>query len=201
MDSTACSLDPSERTVGIMSTKPFPPFSRPLLLSELEPFAKGDKRHCYIHPDDTNLCVKVPARINDKRCRAEQLMDLRGYNLVKKKWSKSVFDRIPTIQSVVDTDLGLGIVMQLYRDADGSISQNLLELIREKGLTLALAGAIGDLKQWLRQQRLVTRDTGAYNMVAVCLGEDEYKNRNYRGLGKSKIPLAGLSSTNHLRIT
>ena len=31
------------------------------------------------------------------------------------------------------------------------------------------------MKQWLKTQRLVTRDTGPHNAVAMRLGEDEWK--------------------------
>ena len=149
--------------------------SDPLVLSGTEPFARGGKRHCYVHPSDSALCVKVAARAGGEDCHAQQKLDLEDYALLKKRGSDSVFERIPEIAGVVDTDLGPGIVMQLYRDADGGISRRLAEVVRERGLTPALIRAIDDLKQWQRQQRLLTWDTGPHNVLAVHLGNDGWK--------------------------
>ena len=144
-----------------------------LSLAGLEPFAKGAKRHCYVHPNDTGLCIKVPARASDERCLVEQRMDLEDYVSLKRFGSRTVFERIPVIEGVVGTDMGIGIVMRLYRDADGGISRNLRDLMRERGLTPCLVEAINELKLWLREQRLLTRDTGPHNVVAVRLAGDQ----------------------------
>ena len=141
--------------------------ARPLALAECEPFARGRRRHCYVHPDDPDLCVKVAADAGDERCLREQGRDLRSYRWLRSLGSDSVFDRIPAVEGTVDTDLGEGIVMRLYRDHDGRISRNLAQVIVERGLTPCLAREIDALKRWLRKERLLTRDTAPYNVVAV----------------------------------
>lgn len=154
-----------------------------------EPFARGTKRHCYVHPDDPDLCVKVAARV-DADCLCQQRWDLEDYQQLRARGADSVFDRVPAITGVVDTDLGQGIVMRLYRDGDGRISRNLSQVIREHGLTPALIRAIEGLKRWLRKERLLTTDTAPYNVVAVRLGSGGWKlmiiegweNRKYRRL-------------------
>ena len=166
--------------------------SDPLVLSGKEPFARGGKRHCYVHPSDSALCVKVAARAEGEDCHAQQKLDLEDYALLKKRGREAVFERIPEIAGVVDTDLGPGIVMQLYRDANGRISRKLAEVVRERGLTPTLIRAIDELKQWQRKHRLLTRDTGPHNVLAVCLGEDDWKlviiegwlNRRHRWLAQ-----------------
>ena len=165
---------------------------RPLVLSGLEPFARGGKRHCYVHPADSGLCVKVVASTEDERCASEQRLDIEDYAWLKKHRSDAIFDRIPAFEGVVDTDLGPGIVMRLYRDADGRISRSLVDLIRERGLTPALLRAIAELKLWQREHRLLTRDTGPHNVVAVHLGGGDWKlaiiedwvNRRHRWLAR-----------------
>ena len=153
-----------------------PPSSAPdpLVLSGAEPFARGNKRHCYVHPADPSLCVKVAARADSGECHAQQKLDLEDHALLKRRGSAALFDRIPEIAGVVDTDLGPGIVMRIYRDADGRISRTLAAVVRERGLTPCLARAIDELKQWQRQQRLLTRDTGPHNVLAVRLGDDDW---------------------------
>lgn len=162
-----------------MPEEPFrSPASDPLILSGREPFARGSKRHCYVHPADAALCVKVAAHADGPDGpdgQAQQRQDLEDYALLKKRGGAAIFDRIPEIEGVVETDLGPGIVMQMFRDADGGISRNLAEIIRERGLSPALGRAIDDLKRWQREQRLLTRDSGPHNVLAVCLGGDAWK--------------------------
>ena len=173
-----------------MSGPPTSP-ERPLALalSGREPFARGTKRHCYVHPDDPDLCVKVAVR-DDADCLRQQRWDLEDSRRLRARGADSVFDRIPAIEGVVDTDLGRGIVMRLCRDHDGRISRNLSQVIREHGLTPSLVRAIDGLKRWLRKERLLTMDTAPYNVVAVRLDGGDWKlmiiegweNRRYRWL-------------------
>ena len=158
-----------------MSFGPIPHLSPALSLAGAEPFAMGSKRHCYVHPHDASLCVKVLSRADDERGHAEQRKELEDYLLLGERGSETLFDRIPAIVGIVTTDLGDGIVSRMCRDADGRISRNLGELIRGHGLTPALAGAIDEHKQWQREQRMLTRDTGPHNVVAVSLGRREWK--------------------------
>ena len=146
-----------------------------LLLSGLEPFAVGGKRRCFVHPGDAGLCVKVPLDGDDRIGHAEQRQDVESYALMQKRGLAAALDRIPAIKGVVETDLGLGVVSRMCRDADGQISRNLAELIRTRSLTPGLADAIGELKVWLRDHRLLIRDTGPHNIVAMRLGADEWK--------------------------
>ena len=172
-----------------MPDKSIPSAGPGLSLAGLEPFARGGHRHCYVHPDDPDLCVKVPARPGDAGCHAAQRMDIEDYAWIKERGGAELFDRIPEIESVVETDRGEGIVMRLYRDPDGSISRPLNRLIAERGLP-GLLPAIDDWKRWVRRRRLLTRDTGPYNLVGVRLGPDEWKlviiegwlKRSYRRL-------------------
>ena len=149
--------------------------ARRLALAGCEPFAKGNRRHCYVHPDGPDLCVKVVADAGDERCLREQGRDLEGYRWLTACRSDSVFDRIPAIEGVVDTDLGEGIVMRPYRDRDGRISRNLAQVIGERGLTPSLIREIDALKRWLRKERLLTRDTAPYNVVAVRSGDGNWQ--------------------------
>lgn len=161
---------------------------RTLSLAGLEPFARGGARHCYVHPDDPGLCVKVPAS-DDERCHTEQRLDIEDCTWIRKRGREELFDRIPEIESLVETDLGWGIVMPLYRDADGSISRPLNDLVVERGLA-DFVSAIDDWKRWVRRERLFTRDTGPHNLLAVHLGGKEWKliviedwlNRRHRWL-------------------
>lgn len=155
--------------------KSIPSLAPALSLGGLEPFARGGHRHCYVHPGDPDLCVKVPARPDDGRCRALQQRELEDYASLQDRWSEALLERVPAIEGVVETDLGVGIVSRLCRDEDGRISRNLAALLAERGLSPPMTAAMDELKQWLKAQRLVTRDTGPHNVVAMRLGEEEWR--------------------------
>lgn len=163
------------------SSGPSKPPARPLALAGREPFARGKRRHCYVHPDDPDLCVKVAADAGDERCLREQARDLRSYRWLRSLGSDSVFDRIPAVEGTVDTDLGEGIVMRLYRDHDGRISRNLAQIIVERGLPPSLVREIDALKRWLWKERLLTRDTAPYNVVAVRSGNGRWQLKIIEG--------------------
>ena len=164
-----------------------------LALSEFRPFTRDGKRHCYVHPDNPGLCVKVVARAEDQRCHARQQEDLEDVVALRRLGLESAFAHIPTIEGVVETDLGRGIVMQLHRDADGRISRNLEDLVRDMGLTPHLIEAIDELKGWMRATRLFTRDFCPRNCIAVHLGGEKWRvmisegwlNRRHRWLAET----------------
>lgn len=159
-----------------------------LVLHGHVPFAKGTKRHCYIHPANPRLCIKVPLRPHDPKCCQEQMTDLEDYAALQQR-KGAVLDHIAAVEGVVDTDMGPGVVSTLCRDADGNISSTLSDILRQQGLSPSLIRAIGELKRWLRAQHILTRDTGPSNMVAVRLNCDEWKLVIIEGLSNRKYRL------------
>ena len=142
-----------------------------LSLFKAQPFAEGSNRLVYVHPHNPDLCVKVASRPYDPRCRKAQRRELRDWAWLQRWGREAWFDRIPTIEGVVSTDLGDGIVSTLYRDESGRIGRNLAQILVEGGLTPSLAQAIDELEEWLRQHRLPTWDTGPSNVVAARRGD------------------------------
>ncbi len=200
-------LNQGERDIQGMPREQVLERASPLVLGGLQPFARGSKRHCYVHPDNNGLCVKVLARAGDRHCHAEQKQEITDYAWLKKFGPQAAFDRIPAMEGVINTDLGVGIVSRLCRDANGGISRNLGELVKKQGLTPPLIEAIGQLKRWLREQQLLTRDTGPHNVVAVYLGRQEWKlviiegwvNRRFHWLTRRNRSFAGYMIDRQLR--
>ncbi len=150
------------------------PDGRPFVLSGSEPFAKGGYRHCYVHPDNTDLCIKVVARPHDCRCHDQQRQEIADLVWLRKRRSDAFSNRIPAFEGLVDTDFGVGIVTRLCRDSDGRISRDLAEIIRERSLSPPLIRAVDDLEHWLRQHRLLIGDAGPKNVVAVRSDGDDW---------------------------
>lgn len=142
----------------------------PLSLSGSEPFARGSYRNCFVHPDDPNRCVKVPIRQDDPQAMAEQKRDFRDSLLLRRR--KLTFDHMALVESRVATELGIGLVSRLCRDANGRISRNCGVIIPEQGLTPGLRAALRDLKEWLRDRRIPIRGLHPNNLVAQETHDD-----------------------------
>ena len=57
--------------------------AKAVLLSGLGPFAVGAKRRCFVHPDDLDLCIKMPLSADDGIAHEEQRRDVENYTLPK----------------------------------------------------------------------------------------------------------------------
>ena len=79
-------------------------------------------RECYYHPENPDLCVKVPIRKHDAEIVLRR--ELSTYNQVKEILSEFV---IPYNPELVETNRGLGIVCHLLRNEDKSIAKSLYE--------------------------------------------------------------------------
>lgn len=198
VEAAAVTLECALSNVVSATRTVFPPDGRPLILSGREPFAKGGYRHCYVHPDDAGLCVKVVARAGDPRCHAAQRREIADCLWLKAHRSDAMAGRIPAFEGVVETDLGIGIAMRLCRDADGRISRTLHDLIRERGPAPGLMRAVDELERWLRSERLLIGDAGPKNVVAVESGGgwtlaiiEGWRHRRWHWLARLHPVLAG----------
>lgn len=136
-----------------------------LSVGDREPFATGVHRLCFVHPDDPDLCVKVLARADDPRSRREQRRDVEDSVALRKR--RVPLRHMSLVEDRVMTDLGVGLVSPLCRDANGQISRNVADIIREQGCTPGMSAALAELKRWLRDQRIPTRGLIPANLVAV----------------------------------
>ena len=86
-----------------------------LVLSIL--IGQGATRECYLHPSKFNKCVKILKNSKNKKILEREL---RTYFVVK----SFLGDLLPTYENVlVDTNKGVGVVCELFRDDDGKLSK------------------------------------------------------------------------------
>ena len=85
-----------------------------------EPFAKGGERACYQHPYDENKVIKIRLGELNKQTRRE----LAIYKSFAQR-NMTNFQHVPRYYGKVETNLGQGMVFDLIRDFDGSISEPL----------------------------------------------------------------------------
>ena len=165
-------------------------------LADLQPFAGGRKRDCYIHPEDPNKVLKVvppgkspevlmsekfwlrrlfqnPEALDANRTESEK------FEKLAKKFG-DLYAKIPYLARYfgkAQTDLGEGLVFQAVKNYDGEISESVLVASETGGyiksnLIAALKGLASN-----SNDGLIYNDVGKNNVVVQVLdpGHDAYK--------------------------
>ncbi len=112
-------------------------------LGALEPFGVGGRRLCYVDPRNPSRCIKVLRHDEKRTVRIRPGLIPNRFrreynnNAHEQRELGKLFRRIgdeasqclPRCHGNVETDLGLGLVLDLIRDHDGRISRSLRELV------------------------------------------------------------------------
>lgn len=146
------------------------------------PFAFGGNRLCFVHPERSNVCVKVPRAdvdLAEKRRRKGikgRLKPARSFddNRVEAATLKALHRRIgpalagfaPRFLEWVPTDMGAGVAVDLIRDADGAIAMPLKQYVWEHGMDARLAAALAELEAFWVPARVPSRELLLHNVVA-----------------------------------
>lgn len=146
------------------------------------PFAFGGNRLCFVHPERSNVCVKVPRAdvdLAEKRRRKGikgRLKPARSFddNRVEAETLTALHRRIgpglagfaPRFLEWVPTDLGRGVAVDLIRDADGAIATPLKQYVWEHGMDARLAAALAELEAFWVPARVPSRELLLHNVVA-----------------------------------
>lgn len=110
-----------------------------IILSDEEPFAEGYERWCYVHPGDSNKCLKIvkPQYVEGKRRKRiyrrlrspsyydPNIADYKAHQYLKSLNDVSVYEHIPRCYGFVETDRGTALSVQLMRCAGGGIAPTL----------------------------------------------------------------------------
>jgi hypothetical protein len=183
-----------------------------ITLKDRQPFAEGDNRWCFVHPDDPNLCLKVlkPGSLArqyrtakwHKRIRGREALDdnLREANAYRQdaivRGSERVWEHLARWHGQIDTDLGTANVTQLVGAEPGRPGPTLETLLKNEGLSPRVRTALDALAQWLRETGILTRNLLPHNLVAVEQPED-LKLMIIDGLG---APLAAQLTSGSARL-
>ena len=188
-----------------------------LQLKNIEPFACGGNRLCFVHPDDSNRCIKVRrpdftlADCRRKKGFPKNLRRLSSfddnreeYRIIQqlRHWTgDSTFDHIYRCFGFVDTDFGVGLETELIRDADGLISLSLKQFLWEVGYTDHCRQAVEQLTTFWRVHKIPSRDLLTHNIVVQLDSEGGISRLVViDGLGSSTlIPLHWLPSKYQIR--
>ncbi|WOJ94474.1 YrbL family protein [Congregibacter variabilis] len=176
-----------------------------LKLKNSRPLFVGGTRYVFQHPEHANRCIKVlrpdrtgtarkilrkdfkrhlPARFLD-----DQLKEIKAYRELLSRASETLWRYVPRYHGTEETDMGVGIVTQLMRNADGSWPKN-LEQILSNGTDPALEAGIEEFVDAVGKLRILSRDLLPHNIIAVK--EDSgYRVMLVDGIGNAElIPLS-----------
>jgi len=165
-------------------------------LADLQPFAGGQKRNCYFHPNDDNKIIKIippnkspevlhsqkfwlrrllqnPEALNANRAESEK------YEKLKKKLG-NLRDKLPYLVEFfgkAETDLGEGLVFQAVKNFDGQISESVVSASETGGYDRVKL--LESLKAFAAKSNdgLIFNDVGKNNVVVQILepGHVAYK--------------------------
>lgn len=152
------------------------------------PFAAGYNRHCYQHPEQPDICLKVliPANIERRFQRQPLAKKLLGRKrlddnrqetrahqqpaisrLLNAGQASTVWQHLPRFDGTVDTSLGPANASELVRTADGQPAPTLETLLAQGQWQPTLIEACDRFQQWLLRYGILTRNLLPHNLVVT----------------------------------
>ncbi len=158
-----------------------------LLQLDTPRLARGGSRDVYQHPDHDHLLVKIvrAASAKDAASGKPWVGTLRRYGLytpyvremkeyiavhVRSSGSPRCIQRC---HGLVDTNLGLGMVVEKLCGADGGLAPNIGRLVRTQGITTQLWESVAEFHEEIRKHRLIVNDMNPSNVVRAIEGGEE----------------------------
>ncbi len=183
-----------------------------LRLSLEKPFAQGGNRLCFIHPEDSGLCVKVrrpdftledlrrkkgfPKSLRPLSSFDDNLDEYRVMCRFKKNYDDVIYRHVSRCYGFVETDLGKGLVSELVCDEDRKVSQTLKKYIWDHGQDDKIMAAAKELADFWLQLRVPSRDLLLHNIVVQMEAQRIVRLVVIDGLGSSGlVPFACLPAS------
>jgi hypothetical protein len=160
-----------------------------LTLRGSTPIAHGHKRFIFQHPADPMLLVKVmqPDVVEERwgvsnrpwykpSRRYGQYMSLRRELSEYLAASVKFPDGIPVLQrfaGIVDTDYGIGVVVEKLVGRDGGLAPTLAKVARRDGVTPGLLQKLAQFEDELIKYNIVVGKLHAHKLVLAVRGGEE----------------------------
>lgn len=144
-------------------------------------FSSGGNRYCFINPNDSTQCIKIPrperlpelkrreqkglARFKPVDAFDENKQEFKTIKKIEETIGPNVFKLISRCYGLVETDLGLGLASELIRDYDGKISITLKQYVWEKGFTSELKEVLEKFKSYWQCCGVPSRNLLLHNIV------------------------------------
>lgn len=145
------------------------------------PLAKGGYRRIYQHPYFENLLIKVISMVTLEHYERRSawykgLRRSRGYHYVFREIDEYLALRLrnkhelPFLQKfngIIDTDLGLGVVVEKIKGRDGKLAPSVTSLVREKGFAPDLRKMLLRLRNDVIKHHVIFTDVSGNNIVVA----------------------------------
>ena len=149
-------------------------------LSGSTPFAEGGNRKCFIHPAQSDRCLKVihPGLLEKiiknkpwyKKFRSKNSFDdnLREQEAYKQKAltvnNPEVWKHLAKWHGMVETSLGMASETELIKNNE-KVAETLESYLFANGLTDEIKLAINQFHKWLRENLILTKNLIPHNLV------------------------------------
>lgn len=178
-------------------------------LTNVQPFAEGGNRLCFIHPENNTLCVKTvkPGSIKALRKKRSFLKNLRPDNYFDDNLNEYkayqqpaisngdeavLFAHIPKCYGWQNTNKGMGLVLDYYHETSGAPCMTLEAYLLKNGFTKKIETKLKELGQYLRATELMTKNILPHNVIIATDG----KLKIIDGLGvSSPFSIANFNKT------
>lgn len=157
-------------------------------LRDVEPIAQGNKRFVFQHPADPNLLIKVwKPDVVEERWRGERpwykptrrygqyvsfQREMSEYLSLAVKFPKGV-PVLQKLSGIIDTDYGIGVVVEKLVGRDGGLAPNLATLARLEGVTPGLLEKLDQFRDELLRYGVIVGKLHDKNLVLALRGEEE----------------------------
>jgi len=178
---------------------------QPLALKNAPPIAKGGIRLVFLHPENPDWLVKVmrpevvSSRYGESGTWFRRNRRFRQYILFMREIREYVAacashggspSFVHKITGLVDTDLGMGLVMEAARDAEGNLAPTAAKLIFEGRYDERAAVALEEFLKAIVESDVVFADLHERNIVYARSKDGQDRFVMIDGLGASNfLPL------------
>jgi len=179
-----------------------------ILLSERQPVAQGKQRYVFTHPDHSELIIKVirPDAVDRawgrwykmRRCYGQYLSYMReiGEYVATHAREGSSPPFVQRIKGLVDTDMGLGLVLDAVRGEDGGLAPSLREMLRTGTFDRTAERDLDVFFRDLMASDVIAADLNSGNVVYAQDAEGGSRFVMIDGLGQHNlIPIKRFSRT------
>ena len=174
-------------------------------LNEVQSFAQGGNRKCFINPDNPQTCLKLMHKdlITDIKNQAvwykklrvkssfdDNLREEKAYkqNAISYASSDSIWNHLARWYGMVETTLGTASETELIQN-NNKIAETLETYLFREGLTREIIDSINTFESWLREHLVLTKNLIPHNIV-IKQDKGLMTLKIVDGLGsKSFIPL------------
>lgn len=167
-----------------MTPRPSPRQLSQLQLSQLQPFARGGNRLCYVHPGDASRCIKVrrpdftladrrrqkgfPKNLKPLSSFDDNAEEYRVMQQLDRRFGEALYAHVSRCFGFEATDFGPGLCSELIRNADGPIAQTLKQHLWLKGLQDDCQQALARFCTSWEKLAIPSRDLLLHNLVVQC---------------------------------